>query len=247
MNVIIIDDERLARENIENRLKKFFPNLSLIGKASNVADGLLLIQDSDLDILFLDIKMSGASGFDLLEQLEDINFEIIFVSAYDEYALKAFEFNAMGYILKPIINEKFINAVNLAISRRTDKSNAMSYKYLLSNMKSRSDQSQVLTINSKEGIYFLKLSDLLYLEADGRYTKLHQLNGKITLSSQNLAHFINLVCDKGFFHVHKSYIVNTTHIVKYDNEGFVLLGEAKVNVPVSRRKKQEFLTSLGLE
>jgi len=246
MNVIIIDDEKLARENIKNRLVSFFPNLSIVAMGKSVKEGLKLIEEHDVDILFLDIKMPGKNGFDLLESIQTIDFEIIFVTAFDEYAIKAFEFNAIGYLLKPIINEKLVSVVNSAIQRRQQQSNSDSYKYLISNMRYQaSDQSQVLSIHSKEGIYFIKLNDIIFCEADGRYTTIWTLDGKKQLSSQNLAHFHKVLENKGFFQVHKSYIINTNHILKYDNEGFVTL-VSEHNVPVSRRKKQDFLTSLGL-
>jgi len=212
----------------------------------SVKEGLKLIEEHDVDILFLDIKMPGKNGFDLLESIQTIDFEIIFVTAFDEYAIKAFEFNAIGYLLKPIINEKLVSVVNSAIQRRQQQSNSDSYKYLISNMRYQaSDQSQVLSIHSKEGIYFIKLNDIIFCEADGRYTTIWTLDGKKQLSSQNLAHFHKVLENKGFFQVHKSYIINTNHILKYDNEGFVTL-VSEHNVPVSRRKKQDFLTSLGL-
>jgi two-component system LytT family response regulator len=186
--------------------------------------------------------MPHKSGFDLLEELGEFNFEVIFVTAYDKYAIRAIKFSALDYLLKPVATDELRKAVQKVEERIRLKGYRNNYASLLENVKYPSGRIEKLAIPISDGILFEKTSDIIYCEADANYTHLFLTGNRKLLVSKNLKDFENMLSDSGFFRVHHAYLINMNHIKKYiRGEGGYVILEEDHHVDVSRRKKEAFL------
>jgi two-component system LytT family response regulator len=185
------------------------------------------------------------SGFDLLQQLSPLTFEVIFVTAHDQYAIKAIRFSALDYLLKPVDVDDLMHAVKKVQERLQHKNSAFQYQSVLNNIQFRSGKIEKLAVPSFEGIDFFNTDDIIYCQADGNYTTLFLKNKQSKLISRNLKDFESLLVESGFCRVHHSSLINMKHIQKYvkGEGGYVILTDNH-HVDISRRKKEEFLNML---
>ena len=236
---IIVEDEQTSREILKNYLKKYCPNVEVLGEAANVEEALLLIRNHDLDLVFLDVEMPYGNAFDLLDKVGDIHFETIFVTAYNNYAMDALNAHASYYLMKPISIDDLIKAVDYVTEIRS-KENALQNQVLVTNTKSVEGK---ITIPQLDGFEVLNTSDILYCKADDNYTEIYLNTNKKKLVSKTLKYFEDALTDSGFARVHKSYLVNVNEIVKYikGKGGSVELSNGK-QIMVSPAKKSELLS-----
>lgn len=238
---IIIDDERKALEILKNKLERLCPNVSIIGESQSPEDGLELIKKLNPDLVFLDIAMPGMSGFDLLSHIDNPDFEIIFATAFDNYAIEAIKHCAIGYLVKPVDNKDLIKAVDKAINNIEEKTALEKNRLLINNLNVKTFLDRKMVIPSNEGLEFVKISEIVYFEGENGYTRIHFKNRKSFLSSHSIGYFAKLLINQPFYLIHKSYLVNVTYIEKYLNEGYIIL-EDHSKLPVSRSKRQDFFT-----
>lgn len=237
LRTIIIDDELRARENLKLKLLACELELNIVAEASSVDEGIDRIKSENPDLVFLDIAMPVKNGFDLLAEIDEINFEIIFVTAYDTYAVDAFEHNAVGYVLKPIADEKLIKAVSAAYQRKEESDRYGHLEKLIEHL----DQSpQRLTIKSTNGIEFREFDDIIRLESDGNYTIFHSVKARKIISSSTIGSYEELLLRNGFFRTHRAHMINTKYFRTYNKAGFLTLVDGHT-VPVAKRKKSDFL------
>ena len=236
---IIVEDEQTSREILKNYLKKYCPNVEVLGEAANVEEALLLIRNHDLDLVFLDVEMPYGNAFDLLDKVGDIHFETIFVTAYNNYAMDALNAHASYYLMKPISIDDLIKAVDY-VSEIRSKENALQNQVLVTKTKSVEGK---ITIPQLDGFEVLNTSDILYCKADDNYTEIYLNTNKKKLVSKTLKYFEDALTDSGFARVHKSYLVNVNEIVKYikGKGGSVELSNGK-QIMVSPAKKSELLS-----
>lgn len=236
---IIVEDEQTSREILKNYLKKYCPNVEVLGEAANVEEALLLIRNHDLDLVFLDVEMPYGNAFDLLDKVGDIQFETIFVTAYNNYAMDALNAHASYYLMKPISIDDLIKAVDYVTEIRS-KENALQNQVLVTKTKSVEGK---ITIPQLDGFEVLNTSDILYCKADDNYTEIYLNTNKKKLVSKTLKYFEDALTDSGFARVHKSYLVNVNEIVKYikGKGGSVELSNGK-QIMVSPAKKSELLS-----
>ena len=236
---IIVEDEQTSREILKNYLKKYCPNVEVLGEAANVEEALLLIRNHDLDLVFLDVEMPYGNAFDLLDKVGDIHFETIFVTAYNNYAMDALNAHASYYLMKPISIDDLIKAVDYVTEIRS-KENALQNQVLVTKTKSVEGK---ITIPQLDGFEVLNTSDILYCKADDNYTEIYLNTNKKKLVSKTLKYFEDALTDSGFARVHKSYLVNVNEIVKYikGKGGSVELSNGK-QIMVSPAKKSELLS-----
>ncbi|HET9279696.1 MAG TPA: LytTR family DNA-binding domain-containing protein [Flavitalea sp.] len=241
----IVDDEGDGREAIQLAIEKYCPEITIAGIYATPEAGITGIRQARPDLVFLDVQMPQMSGFDVLQQLSPISFEVIFVSAYDRYAIKAIKFSALDYLLKPVDVDDLIQAVKKVKDRLHQKGNSYQYQSVLNNIQSKSGKIEKLAIPSSNGIDFFNTSDIIYCRADGSYTTLVLKDKQNCLVSKNLKDFEHLLAESGFCRVHHSYLINLAHVQKYikGEGGYVLLTEGH-HVDISRRKKDEFLALL---
>jgi two-component system LytT family response regulator len=236
---IIIDDEERARRTLQLMLENFCPNVAISGTYSNVPDGVLAINKLKPNIVFLDIEMPQYNGFELLGFFQDINFEIIFVTAYNQYALKAFEVSAVDYLLKPIDGDLLAKAVEKAAKRIGTTQMQENLKTLKQNTET--DTFSRIALPVSEGLLFVEVEDIVLLEAEGSYTNVHLRNKEVLFVSKGLSFFEQILSTrKTFYRCHRSYLLNIKFIKKLNrNEGHVELDNGK-KVPISRDKKSDF-------
>jgi len=246
LKAVIIDDEPHAREKMLLLLQRYCPEVVVMGTAKDAAEGLAAIAVHKPDLVFLDIEMPVLSGFDLLRQLDSINFEIIFATAHDHYAIKAIKFSALDYLVKPIDFEQMQNAVQKAARRIEEKTSIIQYQVLKENIQqTQAPMLQQLAIPAQTGMSFVKVSDILYCEADSNYTHIYLMNKQKVVSSRVLKEYEELLKDNGFIRIHHSHLVNRAHIIQYiKGEGGQVILKGGVSLSVSRRKKEEVMERL---
>lgn len=240
MNALLIDDEEKAVEILSSLLQEFCPQIKLVETANSLESGLVAINKFQPDIVFLDIEMPGGSGFDLLRKLPHLNFEIIFVTSHDDYAIEAIKFCAIGYILKPIREVELIAAVNQAKGIIDQKQENLRNKQLLENLTNPQNSTHRIGIPTSRGLDFVETGRIIRCEGIQRYTKVVVQNGKDILSSYNLGEFKKLLNAYNFYSPHKSHLISLDHIIRYDKEGTIEMTDGEL-VPVARRRRQDFL------
>ncbi|MFN0216743.1 MAG: LytR/AlgR family response regulator transcription factor [Saprospiraceae bacterium] len=243
ITAIIVDDEAKARAVLEEKIRQFCPQLHLIGQAEDAEAAYRLITEKRPALVFLDVAMPRESGFDLLKRLPNLDFEIIFATAFDEYALDAIKFCAVGYLLKPIQTEELVQAVHLAQGRIEQKLENIRNRQLLNNLLHPGNANNRIGIPTMDGLEFVPTSQIIRCEGLQKCTRVVIQETKDIVSSYNLGEFRKLLEEYGFFAVHKSYLINMSHIRRFDREGTVTMVDGS-HVPVSKRKKQEFLDQL---
>jgi two-component system LytT family response regulator len=245
IRTVIIDDEPHGRLALKNALEKFCPQVKIEGICSDPEEAIEAIRKVHPDLVFLDVQMPVMSGFDLLQALMPVSFEVIFITAYDHYAIKAIKFSALDYLLKPLDVDELIHAVEKVKSRRQDAGNSYRYQSVLNNIYQEYGKIEKLAVPSSEGIDFYNTKDIIYCKADGHYTTLYMKNKRRELITRNLKDIENMLVNSGFCRVHNSYLINLRHVKKYirGEGGYVILLEDH-HVDISRRKKDEFLKML---
>ncbi len=241
---VIIDDEDKARQNLKNIIENHCPQLDIVGEADNVKKGQSIISKKRPDVVFLDIKMQGETGFDLLKKIHHIDFEIIFVTAYDEYAIKAIRFAALDYLLKPIDIEK----LQAAIRRVKDKKQNTTYdkfSHLMEQLQQETSFRKI-ALPTMKGQKFVELDDIIRCEAEDNYTRFFLKGGKEVLVSKTIKHFESLLKEHHFFRVHQSHLVNLKFVKEYIKKegGYIKMADGS-EVLLSRRRKKPFLQKLS--
>lgn len=243
MRAIVVDDEVKSRNTLISSIKSYTPEVEVIGDAATVVEALKKIKELKPDLLFLDVQLPDGSGFDILELLPNLNFKIIFVSAYDKYAINAFKFSAIDYLLKPVEPELLIQAVKK--SSKEDKLEALEGKLnvLLSNRK----QVEKIALPSINGLELIKVNDIIYCQADSNYTIFHLQNNIQIIVSRSLKEYDEILSHQGFYRIHQSYLIKLSYVKKYiKGEGGSVILENGKELDVSRRRKDGFLQAISM-
>ncbi|WP_047419003.1 LytTR family DNA-binding domain-containing protein [Cellulophaga sp. Hel_I_12] len=237
LNAILVEDEANSREILRNYILKYCPEVTLVGEASTIKEGLALIKENDLDLVFLDVEMPFGNAFDLLDQVADRTFETVFVTAYNHYALDALNNHAAYYLMKPISIDELIKAVAYVKEIR-QKENALDDKILKTNLKSVEGK---ITLPQQDGFQVLNVADIIYCKADDNYTEIYLENKKIVVS-KTLKYFEEALSEFPFARIHKSYLVNVNEVIKYvkGKGGSVIVSNGK-ELLVSSSKKKDLL------
>lgn len=244
LQAVIIDDEAKGRELIKMIITSNCPGVKIAGEASNIKEGYELIMRTEPHIVFLDIEMPGGSGFDLLARINEINFDVVFITAFDQYAIKAIKFSALDYLLKPVDEEELIAIVKKVENNYVRKTHNNAVANLLNNTKKHSENPKI-GLTTTDGLDFIEIKNIMRCEADGKYTSVFLNNEKKLLVSKNLKEFEDLLIEFNFFRIHHSHLVNLDYIKKYQSGrgGYVIMNDGST-ITVSQRKKEEFLSNL---
>ena len=239
LNSIIVEDEATSRDILRNYLNKYCPQVTVLGEAANVDEALILIRNNQLDLVFLDVEMPYGNAFDLLDRVGDINFETIFVTAYDHYAIDALNAHASYYLLKPISIDKLIKAVDY-VAEIKQKEDALQDQVLIPKTNVANGK---ITIPLQDGFEVLETQNILYCKADDNYTEIYLNTNKKKLVSKTLKYFEEALTESGFARVHKSYLVNVNEIVKYvkGKGGSIVLSNGQ-EIMVSASRKADLLS-----
>lgn len=237
IRALIVDDESRARNILRILIEKHVPVITSLHLAASASEAMELIEKHHPHLVFLDIEMPRMDGFGLLSALEKRNFELIFTTAFDQYAIKAIRFSALDYLLKPILEEELIAAVDRFLEKKHLKNeNGKLFKNFLTSLDHMSDDNPRLTIATHEGVAVFNISEIIRCEASNNYTLFHLKDGKRFVASKTLKEYDNLLSDYGFFRTHKSHLVNLSFAAHFSHSGELELTDGTV-VEVSRRKK----------
>ncbi len=234
LKTILVDDEKTSRDILRNYLTKYCPNINIIDEAENIKQALALTKKHQLDLIFLDVEMPYGNAFDFIDQLKNPEFEIVFVTAYDHYAIDALNNDAAYYLTKPISIDNLIKAVVHVTDLKIKEDQ-------LQNTILKPKTSKIagkITIPTQNGFEILSLQDIIYAKADDNYTEIFLVNKTKKLVSKTLKHFETLLKDDGFARIHKSFLVNINAIVSYNkgSGGTIIVSNGKeLNVSASKK------------
>lgn len=242
LNIIIIDDEPDARFLLKKALQdNYGKQIKIVAEADGVKTGLKTIENFEADLVFLDIKMNDGTGFDLLADLKDYTFSIVFITAFDNFAIKAFEFSAVGYLVKPFKSVDLINTVErILLSKSQENNNSSAFKILLENYEQK--QIRKIVLPNNDGFVVVKLEEILYVNSVRNYSEFFLSNNTKVLTSKALINYDSLLSDQGFFRIHHSHLVNLSHVKAFvRSEGGAVRMDNGVLLPVSRQKKADLM------
>ena len=236
LKAILIDNEKFVREDIREKLDKYFKTeIVIVAEADGVKSGLNAITNFEPDLLFLDIHMDDGSGFDLLEQTSSVNFDVIFITGFDQHAIKAIRVGALDYILKPVDDDEFKAAVQKAIDSYK-KENNLEKLIEISSEYFRGVEKKRVILKTSDTVYAIYEDDIIYCRSDGNYTTFYTQQLEKILVSKPLKQIEEILSEDIFIRCHQSYIVNKKHVLKYNKQG-VLIVHLDFKVPVSSRRK----------
>ncbi|MVM33080.1 response regulator [Spirosoma sp. HMF4905] len=254
LRAVLIDDETNAREALTNLLRILCPEVEIVGEAKNADLGIELIKKEKPNLVFLDIQMPGKTGFDLLASFDKVDFGVIFTTAYQEFAIRAFRFSAIDYLLKPIDPDELQAAVEKFKSQIAGV-NPQQLQILQEHLDStqsprlverKKNDNQRIALPTAEGIHFVQMTDIIQCESLGSYTKFHLVKGAPIVVSRLLKEYEEILDNYYFFRVHQSNIVNLEHIKRYvKGDGGQVWMSDNTEIEVSRRRKEEFLSLLS--
>ena len=245
INAIIIDDSPEAVNLLEGLIKEYCIDINILATAYDVNDGIDKIKDLNPDLIFLDIEIGEQTGFDILNSLDNINFEVIFTTAFNNYAIEAFKFNAVHYILKPIDKNELIDAVKRVTEKKGKIGNAVeNVKALLQQL----DQPKYrkVALHTEEGIKYINSNEIVHVKADGSYSTVHLEGGKSYILSKLLKEFEKELDQNLFYRVSKSHIVNLNHVQMYKRiDGGTVEMIDGTNIIIPRRKREDFIAAMN--
>jgi two-component system LytT family response regulator len=240
MRTVIIDDTRINREALLKVIADNLPQLKVVGQASSLESGVQVMNEQKPELLILDIELGDGNGFQLLDAIDDLNFNVIFVTAFDQYAIQAFKVNAVDYLLKPVNTEELIQAVTKVSTKKVEPARLKDLSSIMN------QKSEVLSVSTQKGFETLEISNLIRCEADGKYTHCIRQNGKSFVSSKNLKEFERLLSDKNFARVHHSHLINLNLIKSFNRYDSIVTMVNNDEVPISQRKKRSFIDKVNL-
>ena len=242
MRAIIVEDEKNVRKGLVQMIHTFCPDIKLIGEAGNLKEAFHLSKTMIFDLVFLDIELPDGSGIDLLRRIHPREFQVIFVTAYNQYAIDAFRLSAADYLLKPVNPEHLIEAVKKVTQMHSKLITDTSLSLLLHNW---SGQESKMMLKDADNIYIIKVKEILHCMADGGYTRFYLEDGQEVLTSLNLKEYEKVLSKWGFIRSHHSHLVNYNHISRFSKiDGGTLVLSNGDEIPVSSRKKDHLLKTL---
>lgn len=236
---IIVDDDPFIQDLLKDKLNQYFPEIYIVDCAYSGKEGKEKITLLKPDLVFLDVEMSDMTGFEMLSQLETINFKTIFITSYKHYAIKAIRFNALDYLLKPFDLEELKNAIKRFKNNYRSIGDSNNVDLALNNLKTKNISEQILPLKTQQGDLHLALKDIINITGDRNYSYIYLSGNGKKLVSKTLSDLEDLLDNKGFFRCHKSHLINKSHIAELESNYTVILSNGK-NIPVSRRKKEAF-------
>jgi two-component system, LytTR family, response regulator len=251
ITAVLIDDEQHLREGMKRLLELYGQEISIVGEADSVKTGIVTIQKYNPQVIFLDINLTDGTGFDILEELSKkgkINSQIIFITAHEQYALKAFKFSALDFLLKPVDPEELEKSI-VKIKEAIKNNNSFDHiDLLLENIRKKVDNFKRIALSTQDGIHLFEVSDIIRCESQDNYTQFHIKNHKPILISKTLKEYEELLSEHGFERIHQSHLINLSYLKSYiKNDGGYIIMSDNTNLPIAQRKKdrlQEILKTL---
>lgn len=240
LNAILIDDEKHSNEMLEWLLKTYCPDVQVVATCTSGEEGILAVTKHRPDIVFLDIEMPRMNGFDVLDNIRDKPFEIVFITAYDTFAVRAFRYSAINYLLKPVDPEDLSATIERIREKRSSTTSGQ-MELLFQNLLNKNNQPDRIALSSSDGLIFVQTSDISYCKADSNYTQVVLQNGKKIVVAKTLKEIDETLAGKDFFRVHASYLVNINHISRFvrGDGGYIVMPDG-TQITIARNRKDEF-------
>jgi two-component system, LytTR family, response regulator len=244
MRILIVDDQKKVRGSIRGHIETHYPAVTLILEASNISSAMEIIESESPEVVLLDIRMPDGTGFDLLKKLMPLNFKVIFITAYEEYAVQGFKYSALDYLLKPVDAMELVNALQKASYQIQQDELNRKLSNFMQNLNEAKREAKKIVIKSKDSIRVISINEIIRCEADDSYTKFFLAGNKTILSSETLKNYDDILKDSGFFRSHHSHLLNTAHIVSFEKSKSMVITSDGHKVPVSVRRKEQLLQLL---
>lgn len=246
LKTILVDDEQINLKVLETLLEKHCPNVEIIGRFSDPAEAIEGIQELRPDMVFADIEMPTMSGVEMIRSIPEVDFDVVFITAHNNYAVDAFKVAAIDYIVKPPQTDAVKIAVDRVAEKRRSNVSREQLNELITQIKSGYKEKPRLALNTHEKIFFVNLEEIVRCEASGVYTVFHLMDGKKHMVSKNIQKFEDLLEEHGFYRPHRSHIINLEYVKEFvkEGEGHLLMADGS-RVEVSRYRKEEILKKLG--
>lgn len=246
IRTLIIEDEQKSMEMLAGIIQKNCPDLSIVGLARNVKEGVEMIESLKPELVFLDISMPDGSGFDLLEKVSGHKFELIFATASDQHAIRAIKYSACDYLLKPIDIEELKEAVNKVVQKKRSSPNMENLQFLIQHLKKADENFQKITLPTGNAYEIVNIKDIVRCEADGSYTTFYLADKRKLMISVGLKHYEELLPENDFIRVHHHHLINMNHVVRFLKEdgGYAIMSDGS-KIEISRRKKETFMEKLN--
>ncbi len=242
LKAIIVEDEKNSRETLKNLLEEFCVDVKVIETAASVDEAVTKIAALHPDVVFLDIELQTGTGFDVLSQLRDINFEVIFTTAFEQYAIKAVKFSSLDYLLKPIDLEELQKSIEKAKKKKNQEVYKKQLETLMLNLKQQHPKLNKICLSTADGFEFINTADILYCKAEGSYTTFILNNNSKLLVSKHLKEYESLLLEQQFMRVHNSFLINLNEVKKFvKSDGGYIIMNNNDTVSISRAKKDDFL------
>ena len=246
ISTVLVDDETDSIRVLQKLLATYCPQVEVVGTAEGVETALAVIHSTRPDLLFLDIEMTQGNAFDLLNQLRPLTFQVIFVTAFDNYAIRAFKYSAVDYLLKPVDIDELVSAVERVVERSQQRNIVDQMQVFLDSMGTlHLSQQQKMAVPTLEGLIFINLRDVVRLEARSSYTQIIMEDGEIVTATRTIKEYEDSLPESLFCRIHNSHIINLQKIDKYHKGrgGYVVLEDGS-RIEVATRRRQEFLRRL---
>ncbi|MBK6987445.1 MAG: response regulator transcription factor [Bacteroidetes bacterium] len=244
LKLIIVDDEKRVRTSLRHLITMYYPSAEIVAEAGDVEEAYSEIIKHSPDVVLLDIQLSGRTGFDLLRKLVPVNFKLIFITAFDQYAIQAFKFSAIDYLLKPVNPEDLVSALHKASTLIDKKDLSLKIDTLLNNMGSNSLEPKKILLKTQETVYLVNLSDIIRCEADRNYTRFYLADNKTILVSGSLIEYDDTLTPSGFFRAHHSHLINLNFISKIEKHKMQVVLKDNSVIPLANRKKDALIQFL---
>ncbi len=247
LSTIIVEDEFHSREMLKSFLREYCPEVEVKEEAKNVEEAVQKISTMKPELVFMDIELQSGTGFDVLKSLENLDFHLIFTTAFEHYAIKAIKFSSLDYLLKPIDVEELQNAVKKAVDASSDNSQQDLLQNLMSNLSGPTNANKKISLATAEGVEFVPIDQIFYCEANGSYTNFHLTDNRKLVVSKNLKEYENMLADAKFMRVHNSFLINLQEVKRFvKSEGGYIVMNNDAQISISNSKREEFLRQMGL-
>ncbi|PKV48905.1 LytTR family two component transcriptional regulator [Aquimarina sp. MAR_2010_214] len=246
LTAIIVDDEKHSRETLTKLLEEFCLETTVVTTANSVTDAVDKISNYKPDIVFLDIELQTGIGFDILTQIDTINFEVIFTTAYEQYAIQAIKFSSLDYLLKPIGIEELKNAVEKAKKKKSLAIYKRQLETLIENLKLQQPKFNKICLSTADSVEFINVEDIIYCKANGAYTSFILKDNISLLVSKHLKEYENLLIEQQFMRTHNSFLINLKEVKKFvkSDGGYIMMNNNDI-INISKSKKEKFLIAMS--
>jgi len=246
IRAVIVEDEKHSRETLNNLLTEFCTDIEVVGMAGSVAEAVETISVTKPDLVFLDIELQTGTGFDVLEQLKNQYFEIIFTTAFEHYAIKAIKISSIDYLLKPIDIEELETAIQKVRIKKDESTYRQQLEILLNTVNRQPQENKKICLPTAQGLEFIKVNDIIYCEANGSYTNIYLKNQHKLMMSKHLKEYENLLTDYDFMRVHNSFLINLNEVKSFvKTEGGYILMNNNAQISISLKKREDFMEKMS--